>query len=104
MRIIDAVNFIRENGVLKGWSNEQICVGIKNAIQDCCFAFELGPDGKLKAIAFGKWNSSTSVHITCFVGKGYVRAFLSYLKKVHPNVRLITSIHNGKPREYKLWN
>ena len=104
MKIIDAVNFCRANGVQPEWTNDQLCIGIKNAISACSIVYSVDANGNLNGLAFGKWsNNATAIHAYGIAGQGTPRLFLRYLRKVHPQCKTLTwNDKDGKAKSRKL--
>ena len=99
MQIIDAVNFCRKHGVQPEWTNEQLCIGIKNAIKELSLVYSKDANNNLTGLAFGRWElNNTAFHVYGIAGQGTPRFFLRYLKNLHPQCKTITwNDKDGKP-------
>lgn len=106
MRVIDAVNYVRSKDILKGWSNGQIAVGIKNAIKQSAITWDTDKDGNLTGIVFGRWeDNATSFHVIAIASdNGSPKRFLSYLKKTFPNCKRITGMKRHDQSSKKEFN
>lgn len=105
MKIIDAVNFVRFNDILKDWTNEQIAIGILSAIKHSAITWTTDTDGNIDGICFGRWeNNAISFHVVAIAGKSTPRKFLKYLKETFPQCKRITGFKKltGETKEFKL--
>jgi hypothetical protein len=107
MQVIDAVNFVRSNGLLSHWTNEQIAYGIKLAIDSCCISYTVDANSKLTSLCWGQWeDNGSTVNVILLAGEGSPSVFLSYLRKMFPTCKYVKfgrmKNRAGKTRIYKL--
>lgn len=98
----EAIKFLRENKVLKSWTDEQIVIGIKRAIQVAALGFSSDSTGKLNGLFFGYWIDNETLHITAMAGKGMLKTYFNYLKKIHPQCKKLEAKRNGVTKIYDL--
>lgn len=98
----ECVNFLRKNNVLKNWTDTQIVIGINRAIKECALTYTTDKNGKLDGLVFGRWVNDFTVHITAIAGKGKLKEFFAYLKRVFPNCTKIEAVRYGITKIYDI--
>lgn len=83
-KISEVIKFIRENDIdHEGWTDNELAVGINNAIQGDGFDYVTDDFGNLRGIYMGKWIDQSTFHIFCLVGRNAMKELLKKFKTKH---------------------
>lgn len=99
----DCIKLIRDNGLLKEWSDTQIKIGIARAIDTCCLTYSTDSNGKLDGLVFGRWIvPAEHIFVIAAIGKGKLRSYFSFLKSHFPQCHKISALRYGVERIYNI--